>query len=417
MTMQYSLILISNAFCAFTVAQFPPTPENVTVIRSRFDDAITISYKEVCVHALAIPAHLYVPDVHLFQPGFCETTPGVRSYAGYVTLPPGTVTEINQNFSISTFFWFFESRKDPSNAPLSIWMNGGPGSSSMVGLLTEHGPCMVNSDSNSTTLNPWSWNNEVNMLYIDQPVQTGFSYDALYNGTYDATTQAITLADFTDGTIPQQNNTLYVGTFPSTDNSSTTNGTQNSARAIWHFAQEWFQEFPAYKPNDDRISIWSQSYGGHYGPSFTAYFQQQNEKIANRSITTDGETYYINLDTLGIISGCIDLLTQELSYPEMAYNNTYGIQVINETAYQQAITDWSKAGGCRDLILRCRALASEGDPMAFGNNDTVNAACVEADQYCSIQVEGPFFNGDRGYYDIAHINPDPFPPPYYGYVK
>ncbi|KAM3418286.1 hypothetical protein BST61_g4287 [Cercospora zeina] len=57
-------------------------------------------------------------------------------------------------------FWYFESRKDPANAPLVIWMNGGPGSSSMLGLLAGNGSCTVNSDSNSTTLNPWSWNND-----------------------------------------------------------------------------------------------------------------------------------------------------------------------------------------------------------------------------------------------------------------
>jgi len=45
----------------------------------------------------------------------------------------------------------------------------------MMGLLQENGPCFVGSDSNSTYLNPYSWNNEVNMLYIDQPVQVGFS--------------------------------------------------------------------------------------------------------------------------------------------------------------------------------------------------------------------------------------------------
>jgi carboxypeptidase C (cathepsin A) len=65
-----------------------------------------------------------------------------------------------QDYPINTFFWFFESRKDPQNAPLSIWMNGGPGSSSMLGLLVENGPCSINPDSNSTTLNKWSWNNE-----------------------------------------------------------------------------------------------------------------------------------------------------------------------------------------------------------------------------------------------------------------
>lgn len=158
-------------------------------------------------------------------------------------LPPGTLSDVNedQNYSINTFFWFFESRKDPQNAPLSIWMNGGPGSSSLIGLLQENGPCNVNVDSNSTTLNPWSWNNEVNMLYIDQPNQVGFSYDVLSNGTLDQLTGDITLDDFSGG-VPKQNNTFYVGTFPSQDPASSANGTTNAARALWHFAQAWFQE-------------------------------------------------------------------------------------------------------------------------------------------------------------------------------
>jgi hypothetical protein len=106
------------------------------------------------------------------QPQICETTDGVRSFSGYVSLPAkilGKDAE-TQNYTLNTFFWFFESRKDPKNAPLSIWMNGGPGSSSMIGLFQENGPCSVNPDSNSTTLNPWSWNREVNMLYGPQPL-------------------------------------------------------------------------------------------------------------------------------------------------------------------------------------------------------------------------------------------------------
>ena len=85
------------------------------------------------------------------QPGICETTEGVKSYAGYVHLPVGVVNDlgVNQNFTINTFFWFFESRKDPANAPLSIWMNGGPGSSSMIGLFQENGMQRISDNDTS----------------------------------------------------------------------------------------------------------------------------------------------------------------------------------------------------------------------------------------------------------------------------
>ncbi|KAJ9243607.1 hypothetical protein DTO207G8_1686 [Paecilomyces variotii] len=384
---------------AVTAQYFPATPEGLKVIKSKHEEGVTISYKE---------------------PGICETTEGVKSYAGYVHLPPGTLedVDVDQRYPINTFFWFFESRHDPANAPLSIWMNGGPGSSSMIGLLQENGPCRVNPDSNSTYLNPWSFNNYVNVLYIDQPNQVGFSYDTPTNGTYNQLNSECDVSPFSDG-VPEQNNTFQVGTFPSQNPNSTANSTENSARSLWHFAQTWFSEFPEYKPNDDRVSIWTESYGGRYGPSFTAFFQEQNEKIQNGTLKGDGETHYIHLDTLGIINGCVDLLEQQLSYPEFAYNNTYGIQAINESVYNAAVDAWSRPGGCKDLIVECRNLAAEGDSGLNGSNATVNEACQKANSFCGNTVEGPYveFSG-RGYYDIAHFDPDPFPPPYFlGYLN
>ncbi|KAL8700597.1 MAG: hypothetical protein Q9201_005361 [Fulgogasparrea decipioides] len=336
-----------------------------------------------------------------------------------VHLPPNTLADVNetQNYTINTFFWFFESRKDPANAPLSIWINGGPGSSSMIGLLQENGPCVINDDSNSTTLNPYSWNNEVNMLYIDQPNQVGFSYDIPSNGTTDES--EITLQDFSNG-VPVQNNSFYVGTFPSQNPKNTANGTTNAARALWHFAQTWFQEFPAYKPNNDAISIFTESYGGRYGPAFAAFFEEQNMRIANQTITEDSTEFIIHLDTLGIVNGCIDLLTHEPTYPEFAYNNTYGIQAINQTLYQQALDNFNRPDtGCKALILECQALAAEGDPNAIGNNATVNQACIAANNYCGNEVEAQYINSSgRNYYDIAAIDPSPFPPNYYlGYLS
>jgi hypothetical protein len=113
--------------------------------------------------------------------GICETTPGVNSYAGFVNLAP----------DVHVFFWFFESRRDPANDPLTLWLNGGPGSDSLIGMtegelqnespakhgLTERelGPCNI-SDDLVTHLNPYSFNEVSNFIFLSQPVGVGFSY-------------------------------------------------------------------------------------------------------------------------------------------------------------------------------------------------------------------------------------------------
>jgi len=143
-------------------------------------------------------------------------------------------------------------------------------------------------------------------------------------------------------------------------------------------------------------------------------------RIANSSINETGDNYIIHLDTLGIINGCVDFLTQELAYLDMAYNNTYGLQTINQTVYQQGVDNFNRPEfGCRDKVLKCRALAAEGDPDFTGNNDTVNSACQAADTYCVQFIEDVYTqNSGRDVYDIAAIDPDPFPPQYYqGYLN
>ncbi|KNG45415.1 carboxypeptidase s1 [Stemphylium lycopersici] len=376
-------------------AQFPPTPEGVTVVESQLEEGVRISYKET---------------------ELCETTEGVRSFSGYVHLPAGALADLgiqDQTYEINTHFWFFESRKDPANAPLSIWMNGGPGSSSMLGLLRENGPCYVNSDSNSTYLSEWSWNNEVNMLYLDQPVQVGLSYDSLVNITTNLDTGDLEVVDFENNPVPAQNNSFYVGTYPSQNSNLTTRGTENSARALWNFAQVWFQEFPEHKPNDDRISIATESYGGRYGPAFAAYFQEQNEKIENGTWSEAGETHILNLDTLLIINGCIDRYVQWPGYPMMAYNNSYGIQAVNESRYEEALDNLYREGGCLDQIEECRNLSLAYDPTNQGFNETVNEVCEAAETFCSETIRDPYFDTDLNYYDISAPGAAAYPPPWY----
>jgi carboxypeptidase C (cathepsin A) len=116
--------------------------------------------------------------------GICETTPGVNDYSGYVDL----------NNETHMFFWFVEARHDPANAPLTLWLNGGPGSDSLIGFFQgkppiyvtkplranetlELGPCNV-SEELKTQLNPYAWNEVSNMLFLSQPIGVGFSYSS-----------------------------------------------------------------------------------------------------------------------------------------------------------------------------------------------------------------------------------------------
>jgi carboxypeptidase C (cathepsin A) len=156
-------VLATTLVC---LAQFPSEPTGLTTLHSRFGDGVSISYKEV-VNVLHHNTLHALSQLRL-QTDICETTPGTRSFAGYVHLPPGALEDLGEttNYSINTFWWLFESRKDPANAPLAIWMNGGPGSSSLLGLFVENGPCYVNADSNSTYLSEWSWNNEGTQIRV-----------------------------------------------------------------------------------------------------------------------------------------------------------------------------------------------------------------------------------------------------------
>ncbi|CAI0427607.1 unnamed protein product [Linum tenue] len=90
-------------------------------------------------------------------------------YSGYLT--------VNEKAGRALFYWFFEAVEDPGSKPLILWLNGGPGCSSIAyGLAEEIGPFHVKPDGASLYLNPFSWNQVANILFVDSPAGVGFSY-------------------------------------------------------------------------------------------------------------------------------------------------------------------------------------------------------------------------------------------------
>ncbi|KAH8915561.1 hypothetical protein BT69DRAFT_1356468 [Atractiella rhizophila] len=110
--------------------------------------------------------HSTFPDyaLKLKQPKLCDTS--VKQYSGYFDV----------GVKHHLFFWYFESRSDPVNDPLVLWLNGGPGCSSFTGLLTELGPCNIQEGGNGTDYNEWGWNEHANLIFLDQPVNVGYSW-------------------------------------------------------------------------------------------------------------------------------------------------------------------------------------------------------------------------------------------------
>lgn len=148
----------------------------------------------------------------------------------------------------------------------------------MKGLFHGTGPCSVNADSTTTTLNPHSWNNEANVLYLDQPVQTGFSYDVLLNGT-------VKIMGKTSLAMGASQNAFQ-----------TANSTGNAAKVTWRFLQVFLGDFSEFKSKTNALSIWSTDYGGRWAPSFAANFLRRSEK-------KDEDEIAIKIDTIGIVNG------------------------------------------------------------------------------------------------------------------
>lgn len=252
--------------------------------------------------------------------------PKVNQITGYLD------TEDGKHF----FFWFFESRRNPSKDPLVLWLNGGPGCSSLTGLLMELGPCRVNPGGQDTTINKNSWNNEANVMFLDQPVGTGFSY--------------------TDG--------------------KAVSSTLAAAEDVYAFLEIFLSEFTKFSKSDFHIT--GESYAGHYIPAIATAITEGNGKVlSGNGLVT------INLKSIAIGNGLTDPLVQYKYYPDMACDTKYG-PVLEEEECDAMRKSYET---CKTFIQAC---------YKFQNT----LSCVPSSIYCNNAMIGPFQKTGKNVYDI-----------------
>jgi len=129
---------------------------------------------------------------------------------------------------------------------LFLWLQGGPGCSSLFGFLTEHGPFKI-TPNGEVVLNEYSWNSNANIIYLESPAGVGFSYNA--NGVYQ-------------------------------------NGDNQTMQAAYAFLQQWFKLYPEFQTNDFYVS--GESYGGHYVPQLSWTILQGNKNTSTTKINLKG---------------------------------------------------------------------------------------------------------------------------------
>ncbi|PLW10658.1 hypothetical protein PCANC_17821 [Puccinia coronata f. sp. avenae] len=278
-------------------------------------------------------------------------TPSVCSSASGES--EGTAGYIHLDQSRALFFWYHDARNNPNQAPLILWINGGPGSSSMVGLFREIGPCTIKLDSTGFEANPQSWNENANILYIDQPIGTGYSY-----------------GDRRIGTTAEAMDDLY-----------------NALQIFLSSPQ--FSKFVG-RP----FGVWTESYGGHYAPVLVDKILKMNGQLAKSN--PDGLAM-IPIHSLGIGNGLTNPLVQYPAYITFAKSNPYNNQTLfPEASIGMATTNLNKPNGCYASIQACQ---SSLDPYK----------CRHAYAYCKNKVFG-VLAGDRSWYDARQNESNPFPP-------
>ncbi|WEW55651.1 Cell death protease [Emydomyces testavorans] len=231
-------------------------------------------------------------------PGQPET-PLPKMHAGHV--------EVDREHNGNLFFWHFQNRHIANRQRTVVWLNGGPGCSSMDGALMEVGPYRLK-DDHTLTYNEGSWNEFANLLFVDQPVGTGFSYVSTDSYLHE-------LDEMADHFVT--------------------------------FLEKWFELFPEYEHDD--LYFAGESYAGQYIPYIAKAILDRNQNK-----TTKMQNRVWNLKGLLIGNGWFSPVEQYQSYLPFAYKEKLlqsGSDAAKrvEKAHSDCISELDRTGG-RDQI-------------------------------------------------------------------
>ncbi|GMY19410.1 serine carboxypeptidase-like 45, partial [Fagus crenata] len=170
-----------------------------------------------------------------------------QQFAGYIF--------VDEKQERALFYYFVEAETQPASKPLVLWLNGGPGCSSIgEGAFVEHGPFRPSGDI--LVKNEYSWNKEANILYLESPAGVGFSYST--NKSFYT---------YVDDVITARDNLIFL--------------------------QHWFTKFPEYQDRD--FFLTGESYAGHYVPQLAQLIVQSDLKFNLKGIATGNPLLdYIN---------------------------------------------------------------------------------------------------------------------------
>jgi len=263
--------------------------------------------------------------------GYPACDPGVEQWSGYF--------EVNATTNKNYFYWAFGPQSRRADAPVILWMTGGPGCSSSLALLVENGPCHINLVDGEMYNNPWAWNKDAYLIYIDQPAGVGFSYSD--KAGYD-------------------HNEKEVG------------------EDMYQFLQAFYTAHNTIRKND--LFIVGESYGGHFAPA-TAHQVWANNKAGNKGPR-------INIQGLAVGNGLTVPSVQYEAY--VPFVDGYCKEKIGHTCVSQASIESmnSTLPSCIALINQCSATK---DP----------AVCSQATQLCNGGQMGPYEQTGLNVYDIT----------------